>query len=131
VSEPFTASIDIAAPPIRVFDYFSNPEAMIEWIGNYAVLDARPGGKFTLDIDGIPVRGRYLEFQRPERIVVSWGHAESTAIPPGSTQVEFRLEPTAAGTRVTVEHRNLPEELLPSHRQGWPMFLGQLATAAG
>ena len=126
----FTASIEIEAPPSRVFGYFTDPSAIIEWIGDHAVLDAQPGGEFTLDIEGIPVRGEYVEVIEPKSIVVSWGHAGSESIPPGSTQVEFSFEPTEAGTRVTVEHRDLPVEHLESHQAGWPMFLGRLREVA-
>ena len=97
------------------------------WIGDYAVLDARPGGEFTLDIEGIPVRGRYLEVVPAERVVVSWGHAGSETLPPDSTQVQFTLTPApGGGTLVEVEHRNLPTEHLPCHRIGWPMVSERL-----
>ena len=50
---------------------------------------------------------------------------------PGSTEVEFSLTPTPeGGTLVEVEHRNLPTEHLPSHRTGWPMFMGRLSAVA-
>ncbi len=130
MSSSFSTSIDVAATPSHVFGYFTNPAAIIEWIGEHAVLDARPGGEFTLDIEGIPVRGRFLEVVHPERILVSWGHAGSQTIPPGSTEVEFRFAPIPAGTRVNVEHRNLPDEHLTSHQAGWPMFLHRLAATA-
>lgn len=126
----FECSIDIDAPPATVFRYFVDPTAMVKWIGDYAVIDARPDGEFTLDIEGIPVRGRYIDLLEPERIVVSWGHAGSRTMPPGSTEVEFTLTPTPTGTRVTVAHRRLPDEHAASHRVGWPMFLERLRDAA-
>jgi uncharacterized protein YndB with AHSA1/START domain len=127
VTDSFTCSIEVPAPPAAVFEYFVNAELLVAWIGDYAVLDARPGGEFTLDIEGIPVRGQYLEVLAPERVVVSWGHAGSKTIPPNSTQVQFNLVPTdSGGTLVEVEHRNLPAEHLPSHRIGWPMFMDRL-----
>lgn len=131
MSSSFTCSTEIAAPPSTVFEFFINPESMVRWIGDYAVLDAQPGGQFILDIQGIPVRGQYLVVNHPERIVVSWGHAGSDSIPVGSTEVEFRFETIDAGTRVTVEHRNLPAEHLSSHEAGWPMFLGRLTALFG
>lgn len=127
----FTCSIEVPASPETVFDYFIDAELLVTWIGDYAVLDAQPGGEFTLDIAGIPVRGRYLEVVAPKRVVVSWGHAGSETLPPNSTQVHFELTPTSGGgTLVEVEHRNLPAEHLPSHRTGWPMFLDQLRQTA-
>ncbi len=127
MTDTFTCSIEVPAPPETVFEYFTDAELLVTWIGDYAVLDARPGGEFTLDIEGIPVRGRYLEIVAPERVVVSWGHAGSETLPPNSTQVRFTFTPAArGGTLVEVEHRNLPTEHLPSHRIGWPMFMERL-----
>ena len=127
----FSCSIELPAPPEIVFDYFIEAELLVSWIGDYAVLDAQPGGEFTLDIEGIPVRGQYLEVVAPERVVVSWGHAGSETLPPNSTEVQFTLTPTAGGgTVVEVEHRNLPSEHLPSHKVGWPMFLNRLRDVA-
>ncbi len=131
MTDTFTCSIEVPAPPETVFDYFIDAKLLLTWIGDYAVLDAQPGGEFTLDIEGVPVRGQYLEVVAPERVVVSWGHAGSEALPPNSTQVQFTLTPAAGGgTLVQVEHRNLPAEQLPSHRIGWPMFMGRLRDAA-
>ena len=131
MTNSFSCSIELLAPPEIVFDYFTEAELLVSWIGDYAVLDAQPGGEFTLDIEGIPVRGQYLEVVAPERVVVSWGHAGSETLPPNSTEVQFTLTPTAdGGTVVEVEHRNLPSEHLPSHKVGWPMFLNRLRDAA-
>lgn len=128
----FATSIEVSAPPVDVFGYFTDASLLVEWIGNYAVLDAQPGGEFTLDIEGIPVRGRYVIVDAPNRVVVTWGHAGSTALPVGSTEVEFSLTPTSSGgTVVRVEHRNLPDEQLSSHKAGWPMFFGRLGSLLG
>ena len=130
MTNTFTCSIEVPAPPEMVFDYFIDAELLVTWIGDYALLDAQPGGEFTLNIEGIPVRGQYLEVVAPERVVVSWGHAGSETMPPNSTQVQFNLTPTSGGgTLVEVEHRDLPAEHLPSHRIGWPMFMDRLRHA--
>lgn len=126
MTSTFECSIDIEASPRIVFGYFVDPKAMVEWIGDYAVLDAEPNGQFTLDIEGIPVRGRYVDLVEPERIVVTWGHAGSETMPPGSTEVEFTFTEISVGTRLTVAHRNLPDEHVGSHQVGWPMFLDRL-----
>jgi uncharacterized protein YndB with AHSA1/START domain len=57
-AEPLRASIQIDAAPERVFEHFVEPQAMLRWMGDYAVLDARRGGEFMLDINSVPVRGR-------------------------------------------------------------------------
>lgn len=129
MTETFTCSIEVPAPPKEVFDHFIDADLLVSWIGNYAVLDAQPGGEFTLDIEGIPVRGHFIEVTPPKRVIVTWGHAGSDTLPPASTEVEFTLTPTAGGTHVTVEHRKLPTDHIASHRIGWPMFLNRLHQA--
>ena len=95
-AEPSTASVHVDAAPERVFDYFRQPEAILRWMGDYAVLDPVPGGQFTLDINGVPVRGRYLAVERPHRLLLSWGHAGSERLPPGASTVEVTFTPATA-----------------------------------
>jgi uncharacterized protein YndB with AHSA1/START domain len=127
--EPYIASVHVAARPEQVFDYFTRPEAIVRWMGDYAVLDPRPDGEFTLDINGVPVRGRYLEVEPPRRLVISWGHAGSERLPPGSSTVEVTLTPDEKGTLVRVEHRDLPELEAAQHALGWQHFLDRLVVA--
>lgn len=127
---PYTASVHIDADPDRVFDYFTRPDAILRWMGDYAVLDPAPGGQFTLDINGVPVRGRYLIVDRPRRLVIAWGHAGSERLPPGASTVEITLDPHDGGTTVSVTHTGLPEPEAEQHRLGWPHFLARLAIAA-
>jgi uncharacterized protein YndB with AHSA1/START domain len=126
----FSTSIDIEAPPDVVFDHLVTTEGMLAWMGQRAELDATPGGVFAVDIDGNPIRGEYVEVDPPHSVVVTWGLLGSDHLPPGSTRVEFRLTPIAAGTRVDLTHTDLPADQQPPHAQGWTHFLGELARAA-
>ena len=56
----FSHSIDIAAPPRVVFTFLTTEEGMTAWMGQFAELDPRQGGRFAVDISGYPVRGQYL-----------------------------------------------------------------------
>jgi uncharacterized protein YndB with AHSA1/START domain len=94
------------------------------------VLDPAPGGQFTLDINGVPVRGRYLVVERPHRLLISWGHAGSDRLPPGASTLEVTLTPDGDGTTVTVLHAGLPAPEAGAHRLGWPHFLERLVVAA-
>jgi uncharacterized protein YndB with AHSA1/START domain len=85
---------------------------------------------FHLDINGVPVRGCYLELDPPHRLLVSWGHAGSERLPPGARTVEITLIATPDGTRVTVEHRDLPPDEAAQHAVGWPHLLARLTAAA-
>ena len=120
------SSVDIAASPDTVFAYLVTPEGLTAWMGQHAVLDPRPGGEFTADIAGSPIRGRFLEVDEPHRVVVSWGVAGSADLPPGASTVT----PIATGTRVQVHHAGLPEPRVAGHRAGWAHFLPRLAVAA-
>ena len=126
----FTTSIDIEAPPEVVFAHLVTPEGMLAWMGQHAELDATPGGVFAVDIDGTPVRGEYLEVDPPHAVVISWGVLGNDSLPAGSSRVEFRLTPIAAGTRLDLTHSGLPAVEQPKHALGWAQYLARLAHAA-
>jgi uncharacterized protein YndB with AHSA1/START domain len=130
VAEPLTASVHVAAAPERVFQHFVEPDELVRWMGDYALLEARPGGRFTVDINGVPVRGRFLEVERPRRLLISWGHAGSDLLPPGASTLEVTFTPDAGGTLVEVVHRDLPDLQAEGFRRGWDHFLGRLVAAA-
>jgi uncharacterized protein YndB with AHSA1/START domain len=62
-AKPVLASVFVNGPPERVYEYFIRPDAIVRWMGDYALLYPRPGGTFTLDVQGAPIRGRYLELE--------------------------------------------------------------------
>ena len=126
----YETTVDLNAPAQEVFRHLTDPTAMIRWMGQHATLEPAPGGCFEVDINGVPVRGRYLEVDPPRRVVVSWGVAGNPGLPPGASQVEFTLTPTAAGTRLRLVHRNLPPDQASIHGTGWRHFLGRLCHVA-
>ncbi len=101
-SEMHSHSVHIDAPPERIFDYFN----------------------------GVPVRGRYLEVEPPNRLVISWGHAGSARLPPGASTMEITLTATGHGTTVRLVHRDLPPSERAGHATGWAHFLRRLRAAA-
>jgi uncharacterized protein YndB with AHSA1/START domain len=123
-------SIEIHASPDEVFDYLITPEGITAWMGERAVVDPRPDGVFEVDIAGYAIRGRYLEVDRPRRVVVSWGVAGSDELPAGASQVSFTLFSTPGGTRLDVLHSGLPELLIAGHVYGWEHFLPRLVVVA-
>lgn len=129
-AEPVVATVHVDAPPERVYEYFTRPEAIVTWMGEYALLEAEPGGRFTVDVKGAPVRGEFLEVDRPRRLLISWGYAGSDDLPPGTSTVEVRFTAERGGTRVDLEHRDLPVGETPGHISGWTHYLARLAAAA-
>jgi uncharacterized protein YndB with AHSA1/START domain len=132
VTEPVTASVRIAASPEVVFPYFTDPALAVKWIADAAYLDARPGGTFSLDVQGNPARGNYVEIDPPGRVVFTWGIEGRADFPPGSSTVEVVLQSDGDETVVTLTHRDLPtEDYGRSHQEGWGEFLGILGGVAG
>ncbi len=126
-AEPYRASIHIDADPSVVFTYFTNPQALASWLGDRAILDPRPGGRFTVFFADKAVEGRYMEIDPPRRLVITWGRAGSPTFPPHASTLEVTLTPEAGGTRVAIVHTGLPESEAPRHALGWRHYLARLA----
>ena len=129
-ADPYRDSIHIAADPEVVFDYFTDAAALTRWMGDRAVVDPRPGGQFTIFFGDRRVQGRYLELDRPRRLVISWGRAGSLAFPPGASVLEVTLTPLGGGTLVAIAHSGLPDGERPRHAAGWHHYLARLSLAA-
>lgn len=123
----------IAASPETVFDFFVDPDKMIQWMGRSVELDPRPGGGFRCDInDDAVASGSYVEVDRPSRVVFTWGwNGEDSVTPPGSSTVEVLLAPDGDGTHLRLIHHDLPgAESAEKHGHGWRHYLGRLVIAA-
>ena len=129
-AEPYRDAIHITAEPEAVFDYFTSAEALARWMGDRAVVDPRPGGQFTIFFGDRRVEGRYVELDRPRRLVISWGRAGSRRFPPGSSVLEVTLTARDGGTLVAIAHSGLPEGERHRHAVGWRHYLARLALAA-
>jgi uncharacterized protein YndB with AHSA1/START domain len=127
MTDVFTVSVRIDAAPTEVFPYLTDAELIVRWMGDWAELDATPGGKFVVDINGVPIRGEYVIVEPPHRLVLTWGAAGSDVLPPGSSTVEILLHPDGDGTLLELVHRDLPADELPAHGTGWAHFLERLA----
>jgi len=130
MTDVFATEVDLPAPPEEVFRHLTDPAALIRWMGQHATLKPVPGGAFEVDVNGVPIRGQYLEIDPPRRVLVSWGVAGNTDMPPGASEVEFTLTATPGGTRLRLVHRSLPLGQEQVHAAGWQHFLARLTRAA-
>jgi uncharacterized protein YndB with AHSA1/START domain len=130
MTETFRTSIEIAAPREEVFDHFIRPELLVRWMGDVARLEAAAGGVFSVDINGVLIRGHYVRLERPSLIEIAWGEAGNEAMPPGATRLVVTFAAHAGGTRVTLEHSGLAPAEAKKHAIGWPHFIERLAVAA-
>ena len=137
VGEPIVREIHIGATPETVFEFFTDPRKLTRWLATEATLDPRPGGICHQDHareDGsggsYHMRGEFLEVSPSERVVFTWGFTDpDVGVPPGSSIVDVTLTPDAGGTRLRLEHRDLPVAAIESHAGGWTGMLERLATA--
>lgn len=126
----YRTSLLIHAPAERVFDHFVNPELLVRWMGDYAVLEAQPGGQFSVDINGVLIRGSFVTLDRPHRLEIAWGEAGNALMPPGSTALCITLTPQGSSTLLELEHDGLLDAEAEKPAVGWPHFLGRLGRLA-
>lgn len=121
-------AVDIDAPPETVFDYWTDPKLLMEWMGEEAEVEATPGGILRVVLEDGPVmRGEYTELDRPHRLVFTFGwegNAPGEPLAPGSTRVEVTLTPNGSGTHLVLRHE-LPSTHAADHTKGWALFVGE------
>ena len=129
-------TIAIDASPETVWQFLVDPEKTTTWWGLTASFDARPGGKYRIEvIPGHTASGEFVELDEPRRLVYTWGweagEAGANPVPPGSSTIEIELVPEGAGTVLHFAHRDLPgSDAADSHAKGWDHYLERLAIAA-
>jgi uncharacterized protein YndB with AHSA1/START domain len=140
-------TVEVQAPPPEVFRHLTDQAYYVRWMGSHAVLDARPGGRYEVSMgDGFRATGRFETVEPPWLLVFTWGFADDEAashtkraegeaapaagaMPAGSTRVTVTLAEAGAGTRLKLQHDNLPTpELVAAHQAAWGTYLPRLAT---
>lgn len=116
MAESFSISASIPASPTDVYQAWLDSKAHSSFTGGPARIDPRPGGDHSA-WDGY-IRGRILELEPGRRIVQTW---RTTEFPPDSpdSRLEIMLEPHRDGTRLTLNHSDIPEGQGENYRQGW------------
>lgn len=121
----------VAAPPEKVFAYFTDSERWLEWQGTEAELELVPGGIWRVNVTGDGfASGRVVEVVENRRVVFTWGWEQGPPVPPGSTTVVIDLIPDEAGTLIRLTHKDLPPDQIEIHRHGWEHFVPRLVAAA-
>jgi uncharacterized protein YndB with AHSA1/START domain len=113
-----------------------NPESLRRWMrpgdSDVVFADVHPfvGGTFRFDTqtkDGRVVvhSGKYLEIQRPDKLVFTWN---SSVLGEHSSQVTVEFYDQADKCLMVLLHELPPDEaLLEDHRKGWETILDLLA----
>ena len=128
-------TIEIAHPPARVWAALTTAEGLGTWFGNAATIDLRPGGEAKLTwSSGDAASLRIERVEPPTAFGFTWGINGLPDGDPRHTYVEFTLEPTKDGTRLTVVElgfAQLPDDAyrkaFDGNTEGWASELGELA----
>jgi activator of HSP90 ATPase len=115
----FTLSEVIAGKPAEIYRAWLSSEGHTAMTGSPARVDSKIGGKFSA-WDGY-IFGKTLELTPNQRIIQAWRTSEFPDGAPDSHLV-VNLEEVTGGTKVTLIHRDVPEDQLGSYRQGWEDF---------
>jgi uncharacterized protein YndB with AHSA1/START domain len=100
-------TIEIAAPPARVWRAFATEDAWRGWFDPGVRADVRPGGAFAVGggaarLPAAPFAGAIAELDEPRRVSVRWYTDAARYRDPVS--LTFELEPAGSGTRVVLQH---------------------------
>jgi uncharacterized protein YndB with AHSA1/START domain/uncharacterized protein YciI len=131
------ATVEIAAPPERVFRALTTDE-ITKWWGSadsYRTTeytgDVRPGGRWRsvgvgADGQSFSVEGEFREVDPPHRLVQTWRAAWDGG---NETVITYRLEAIDGGTRLTLRHEGFGDRVdsCRGHGEGWERVLGWLA----
>ncbi|MGZ4403234.1 MAG: SRPBCC family protein [Gaiellaceae bacterium] len=128
----YERTLAIDASPETVWEFLVDPEKLMRWKGINADLETQPGGIFRCEvIPGHIARGEYVEIDKPNKLVFTWGWDGSEDVPPGSSTIEIELASDGDGTSLRFVHKDLPNaESIASHAHGWAHYLPRLETAA-
>jgi len=128
LSHRLDRTILIQARPETVFRFFTDEKRWAAWWGKGSTIDAKRGGRVLIRYpEGTEAAGEVLEVAPPERLVFTYGYVSGQPIPVGASRVTIRLEPHAAGTRLSLAHEFGEEKVRDEHVQGWRYQLSLFA----
>ncbi|WP_031468383.1 SRPBCC domain-containing protein [Sciscionella sediminilitoris] len=123
-------TVELAHPPEVVWRALTTAEGLGTWFGDESArIELRPGGTARLTWShGHAVDMVVERVAEPRVFAFSWPASDGEN--PVHTHVEFTLEPTGSGTRLTMIETGfaqLPgQEAYESHTEGWTRELGEL-----
>lgn len=145
MASPPTATVTVrrrfSASAEQVFDAWLDPAMIGQWMFGPKLrdeeivslkVDAQVGGRFSFvvrrqgkELDHV---GKYLEIDRPRRLVFTWGIA---GVSVDETDVTVEIVPLEAGCELTLTHRNVWSDYAERTQAGWTTMVETLARELG
>jgi uncharacterized protein YndB with AHSA1/START domain len=130
-ADPVIVERRVAAPPERVFAYFTDSAKWTAWQGTEAEIELRPGASWRVNVTGDGfASGQVVDVIPIRRVVFTSGWEQNSPVLPGSTTVTIDLVPDGDGTRIRLTHSDLPSDQVELHRAGWEHYGSRLAAVA-
>lgn len=127
----YTRTVDLPVSADEAFALVTQPERLRRWQAVSAYVDLRAGGSFRWTVTpGNHAAGTYREVEPGRRVVFGFGWEGSDSLLPDASTVTITIEPTDAGSRVTLLHEGLDDVLAAQHAEGWNHFLDRLERLA-
>jgi uncharacterized protein YndB with AHSA1/START domain len=112
----FTLSVVLPASPQRIYDAWMSSEGHGAMTLTECRIDPHVGGEYEAG-DGY-ITGRTLALSPGRRIVQTWRTTEFADSDPDS-EIEVLLEPVEGGTKLTLNHRRVPDRQRDYEQGGW------------
>jgi uncharacterized protein YndB with AHSA1/START domain len=136
---PFTVRQTIAAPPVRVFDAWTDPAQISRWFvpvdGWSAPLDlisvdARTGGSWRVSMvddkgEAFPAVFHHREVDRPNRLVFTTGAPDHDPNDPDAALLTVSLEDRDGATELTFQGTTTDPDL--QEAAGWTAMFERMA----
>jgi uncharacterized protein YndB with AHSA1/START domain len=135
IPNTITRTLDLTHPQEKVWGALTTTAGLASWFGSYADGEVTPGKDVHMRFDehNAEVTLAVKVVDPMSVFAYCWGINGAPQDDPRRTYVEFRLEPTGGGTRLTVSESGfaqLPDEWLQAYSgnvEGWAAELGELA----
>jgi uncharacterized protein (TIGR03086 family) len=128
----YSSSVDLPVSPDEAFALVTEPDRLRRWSSVCATVDLRAGGSWHWQVTPTHAAGgTFREVDPGRRVVFGWGWLGDDALPPDTSTVTVTVEPTEAGSRVTLSHAGLPtQQQVDGHAEGWDHYLERLELLA-
>lgn len=136
VPNAITRTLDLAHPQEKVWSALTTLDGLASWFGSHATGSISPGAEVVMRWEQYDDAQQSLGVKVVDPMSVfayTWAINGAPEGDPRRTYVEFRLEPVATGTVLTVTESGfaqVPDEWLEAsyqgNTQGWTSELGEL-----